>query len=108
MLFLKGYQVKLPEDAFVKELLPEFVDSWINDIENQFDDLVNNGNFDDLYRMAHTIKGSCFQFGLDEIAELGIKLMEYAKNKDVQNAVKIKDKIITLFYEAKEYLQNNK
>ncbi len=100
--------MKLPQDAFIRELLPEFVDSWINDIKNQFEDFIVNGKFDDLYRMAHTIKGSCFQFGLDEIAELGIKLMEYAKNRDVQNAVQMKDKIIGLFYEAKEFLQNNK
>ncbi len=100
--------MKLPEDKFVRELLPEFVDSWISDIENQFEDLVKNENFDDLYRMAHTIKGSCFQFGLDEIAELGIELMGLAKNKDLQHAIKLKDKIISMFYEAKEYLQNNK
>jgi len=79
--------LKLPEDPFVLELLPEFVDTWIQDIDDQFQPLIDSKNSDDLYRFGHTIKGSCFQFGLDEIAEKGIELMGYAKTQDWENAV---------------------
>lgn len=99
--------MKIPEDPFVKELLPEFVDSWIDDIESQFSDLVEKKNSDDLYRMAHTLKGSCFQFGLDEIAQLGIELMGYAKNKEWDKSVVLKEKLIESFIEVKEFLKQN-
>jgi chemotaxis protein histidine kinase CheA len=96
--------LKIPEDPFVRELLPEFVESWINDIEGQYSDLVDTQNSEDLYRMAHTIKGSCFQFGLNEIAELGIELMTYAKEKDWENSKNMGSKIINSFYEVRDFL----
>jgi HPt (histidine-containing phosphotransfer) domain-containing protein len=99
--------LKLPDDPVVRELLPEFIDSWINDIDEQFDALIANKDADNLYRLAHTIKGSCFQFGLDHIAELGIKLMDEAKTKNWQKAVTYKKPIRNYFIEAKEYLEKN-
>lgn len=96
--------MKIPNDPFVKELLPEFVDSWLDDINNQYDNLILNKNSEDLYRMAHTLKGSCFQFGLDEVAELGIELMNYAKSNDWARANHMKDQIIGHFKKVKELL----
>jgi HPt (histidine-containing phosphotransfer) domain-containing protein len=104
---LKGALVKIPDDPFVRELLPEFVDSWINDIETQFHDYIEKKNTDDLYRLAHTLKGSCFQFGLDEVAQLGIELMGYAKNKDWDNASRLYQSIIDSFYGVKQFLKEN-
>jgi HPt (histidine-containing phosphotransfer) domain-containing protein len=99
--------VKIPDDPFVRELLPEFVDSWINDVETQFQDYVEKKNTDDLYRLAHTLKGSCFQFGLDEVAQLGIELMGYANNKDWENASRLYQSIIDSFYDVKQFLKEN-
>lgn len=28
--------MKLPEDPFIRELLPEFLDTWIQDLDEQF------------------------------------------------------------------------
>lgn len=99
--------MKIPEDPFVRELLPEFVDTWINDIQVQFDSLIKEENSEDLYRMAHTLKGSCFQFSLDEIAELGIKLMGLAKEKNWTDSAKMKDQLVSKFQEVKKYLDEN-
>ncbi len=96
--------MNIPNDPFVRELLPEFVDSWIDDINNQFDELVNKKNTDDLYRMAHTLKGSCFQFGLDEIANMGIELMDKAKAMDWIRVGELKADILKQFQSVKEYL----
>lgn len=97
--------MKLPEDPFVLELLPEFVDTWIQDIEDQFKPLIDAKNSDELYRFGHTIKGSCFQFGLDEIAEKGIELMGYAKQKDWNNAVSKGTEIKRSFEMAKTEIE---
>jgi HPt (histidine-containing phosphotransfer) domain-containing protein len=99
--------MKLSEDPFVRELLPEFVENWLDDIDTKFDQLVETQNSEDLYRFAHTLKGSCFQFGLDHIAQLGIQLMGYAKEKNWESARSMKDTIRKSFVEVQEYLKNN-
>jgi HPt (histidine-containing phosphotransfer) domain-containing protein len=90
----------MPEDPFVLELLPEFIDTWLNDIDEQFDTYLKAKNADELYRLAHTLKGSCFQFGLDEIAELGIELMGYCKARDWEKAAALKAPIVKIFQDA--------
>lgn len=98
--------MNLPEDQFVRDLLPEFIESWLNDID-YFHTFKAANNKDDLYRMAHTIKGSCYQFGLNDIAELGIELMKYASIPDWKNAEDLQKKIKMKFIEVDEYLKNN-
>lgn len=98
--------MKLSSDPFVLELLPEFVDNWLADLEN-LSGIFSSRNADDLYRFAHTLKGSCFQFGLDHIAQMGIELMGYAKNFDWDNASAMEEKIRNSFLEVKTYLENN-
>ena len=100
--------MKLPEDPVIQELIDEFVDTWIQDLDEQFADLIASKNADDLYRLAHTLKGSCFQFGIDEIAELGIELMSYAKVKDFETAATFEAPLKAKFAECKVILQNAK
>lgn len=71
--------INIPEDPFIRELLPEFIDTWIEDLDSQFNGLVEAQNEADLYRMAHTLKGSCFQFGLTDLGNLGVELMAIAR-----------------------------
>ena len=53
--------------TFLKILLLEnfyeFVDTWIKDITDQYHLYIKEKNSAELYRIAHTIKGSCYQFG---------------------------------------------
>ena len=98
--------MKIPEDPFVRELLPEFVDTWLNDIDSQFNQLIIDKNADDLYRFAHTIKGSCLQFGLDDIAALGIQLMEFAKRADWEKAKGYDLSMKKLFLEVKDLIES--
>jgi chemotaxis protein histidine kinase CheA len=74
--------VKIPDDPFIIELLPEFVDTWIEDINKLLPEILKTQNTEELYRFGHTLKGSCYQFGLDEVAELGIKIMSYSKESN--------------------------
>jgi hypothetical protein len=96
--------MNIPDDPFIKELLPEFIDTWIDDINTQYQTLLISKNSQDLYRFGHTLKGSCLQFGLDEIAALGIELMGYAKAEDWKKAAELEGKLIAWFGELKQTL----
>jgi hypothetical protein len=98
--------VKISDDPFIRELLPEFVESWINDINGQFDSLIEMKNGEELHRMAHTLKGSCFQFGLEDVANMGIELMACSKEEKWEDAMSLKPKILDAFYEAKNFLDS--
>lgn len=97
--------MNISNDPVIQELIEEFVDSWIADLENDYAILISTENSEDLYRLAHTLKGSCFQFGLDEIAEMGIKLMAIAKEKDWATAKTYEEPLKSKFYEVKELLK---
>jgi HPt (histidine-containing phosphotransfer) domain-containing protein len=96
--------VNIPDDPFVKELLPEFIDTWIQDLDSQFKDLIDQKKNDELYRFGHTLKGSCFQFGLDDIAALGIELMGYSKENNWEKAAEMEQKIRDSFVEVRNII----
>lgn len=97
----------IPDDPFVRELLPEFVDTWIGDLDSQYRILVETKNAEELYRLAHTLKGSCFQFGLDDIANMGIELMNVAKDKNWTKAATFELPLKNSFIKVKEYIEAN-
>lgn len=96
--------MEFSEDPYILELLPEFVDTWLEDISTQMNFLIESNNGDDLYRMGHTLKGSCLQFGLDSIASLGIELMGYAKEKKWDKAKSLENKLLSEFDRIKKEL----
>lgn len=100
--------MKIPDDPIIQELIEEFVDDWINEIDTKYSTLIEEKNSDDLYRLAHTLKGSCFQFGLDEIAELGISLMDHAKAKNWEKAATYKKPLQEKFAEVKKIIEESK
>lgn len=98
--------MKLPEDPFILELLPEFLDEWMKDMDTKFPEILHSRNTEDLYRLGHTLKGSCFQFGLDEVAELGIELMGLAKAGDWEKAAAMHTPLTNGFKEMKAMLES--
>ncbi len=99
--------MNIPDDPFVKELLPEFIDTWIQDIDTQFKGLIEDKKNDELYRFGHTLKGSCFQFGLDDIAALGIELMGYSKESNWEKAAEMEKRLKDAFLEVRAIIQNS-
>jgi len=99
--------VKISDDPFVQELLPEFIDTWISDFKEQYKKHIVEKNASELYRLAHTLKGSCYQFGLDDIAEMGIRVMGYAKAQDWVSASKMEGPILNAFLEVKEFVKKH-
>ncbi|MBX3045335.1 MAG: Hpt domain-containing protein [Candidatus Kapabacteria bacterium] len=98
--------MNLPEDPFIRELIPEFVETWINDLNDYYTYEANNQT-DELYRMAHTIKGSCYQFGFNDLGDMGIELMGYAKANDWTRSKPLYEKIKSRFNEINDYLNSN-
>ncbi len=99
--------MKLPSDPFVLELLPEFIEDWLEKLSDEFDPAMNEKDSETLYRIAHTIKGSSFQFGFDELGNLGITMMEQVNNSDWEDLEQNKEFFRIKLIEIQEYLKNN-
>ena len=99
--------MNLPDDPFIIELLPEFVDAWLNDFGDQFKTLIESKNSGDLFRLGHTLKGSCAQFGLEEIAEMGVELMESSESNNWEKAAETEERIKQAFANVKQYIEEN-
>lgn len=97
--------MKLPDDPIIIELLPEFVDDWTDNIKSNYPKYLKEKNSQELYRLAHTLKGSCFQFSIDDIAEMGLQTMQYVKNEDWDKIAEMEGKLLTAFDEVNEFLK---
>jgi HPt (histidine-containing phosphotransfer) domain-containing protein len=99
--------MKLPEDPFILELLPEFIDDWIRQLTEEYDPLIASEDWHNIYRVGHTLKGSCYQFSLDEIAVKGVELMDYTKTKNLEACKAMKDTVLAMFYDVKAFLDSH-
>jgi len=98
--------MKLPDDPFILELLPEFLDDWLDKLENEYPKLYSINDSESLYRMAHTIKGSSYQFGFQELGDLGIEMMNQIENKDWLGLEQNKDLFRNKLLEIKNYISS--
>jgi HPt (histidine-containing phosphotransfer) domain-containing protein len=90
----------LPDDPIILELLPEFVDDWIIQLDRDFHSILERKSEQELYRLGHTLKGSCLQFGLQEPAQLGIQLMGLSKEQKWDEAATLFEPIRAMFTDA--------
>lgn len=67
-----------PQDPILQELLPEFLDSWLNDLTTTWVGIRERADVQELYRFGHTIKGSFIQFGFRDLSAAGREIMEDA------------------------------
>ncbi|MFC2131401.1 Hpt domain-containing protein [Bacteroidota bacterium] len=93
--------MKLPDDPIILELMPEFIDTWIQDINTQMPSILESRNKDDLYRLGHTIKGSCLQFGFDDLAKYGYRIMDYSKEENWDKAAEMEPILKQIFSDLK-------
>ena len=93
--------MQLPEDDILRELFPEFVDSWLLDIRTVLPQLVREKNATDLRRLGHTLKGSAAQFGAMDLRELGVELMGYADNDEFEKISEVAQRIEKRLLEIK-------
>ena len=98
--------MNLPDDPILMELLPEFIDDWMIEIEN-FNIYESNGQTVELYRMGHTLKGSCYQFGLRDLGDIGLEMMNCSKNSDWKEARNLYYKVKQRLIEIDDYMIHN-
>ncbi len=99
--------MNIPDDDFIRELLPEFVDDWVRELSEKYDLYIADKNSTDMYRLAHTLKGSCYQFGLNDLGDMGIKLMAVCKENDWNTVQKMGVDLKKSFAEIQVFIQNN-
>lgn len=99
--------MRLPKDPTILEFYEEFVDSWINDINEQFDDFVAAKDTNDFYRFAHTLKGSGYQFEITELGDSGIELMLLIREGNWEKIPKYKKILLKILDNAKQLYLNS-
>lgn len=72
----------LPADPVLREFFPEFLTRWIADIDSQWPDIMQRRDTAELRRFGHTIRGSFIQFGLRDMSEAGLLIMNHAQSED--------------------------
>jgi HPt (histidine-containing phosphotransfer) domain-containing protein len=82
------------EDAL--ELYNSFVTTLAENM-GKFDTLMENGDFEELTRTAHTVKGCAMNSGHQEMAEVALQMEMSAKNKDVTKCKNLSLKLKDLF-----------
>lgn len=97
----------IPEDPFIRELLPEFIESWLDDIRTKYRLFIIEKDSAELYRLAHTLKGSCYQFGLTDLGDTGIKIMALAKEGKWEEALSYEEYLMKSFLEIKEFIESH-
>jgi hypothetical protein len=78
ILFKYSLPTALPSDPVLREFFPEFVTRWLADIASQWPDIKARRDDVELRRFGHTIRGSFIQFGLRDMSEGGVRIMECA------------------------------
>ena len=76
----------LPTDPVLADLVPEFIEQWLNDLTVNWQDIRRRGDLDDFRRFGHTIKGSFLQFGFKELSSVGKEIMNDADAEDWEAA----------------------
>jgi HPt (histidine-containing phosphotransfer) domain-containing protein len=82
------------EDAL--ELYNSFI-ATLADNMGKFDALMENGNYEELTRTAHTVKGCAMNSGHEEMAEIALQMEMAAKNKDRTMCRELSAKLKDLF-----------
>lgn len=96
----------LPTDPVLADLVPEFIEQWLNDLTVNWQDLRQRGDIDDFRRFGHTIKGSFLQFGFKELSGVGKEIMHDADNEDWDAAELRINGIIRVLSELKNRLDS--
>ena len=99
--------MELPEDPTILEFYEEFIDTWVEDINAQWDDFLATKNSTDFYRFAHTLKGSGYQFSITPLGDMGIELMRLIKEEQWDVIPPYKSKLLDSLSEAKQLYLNS-
>jgi len=70
-------------DPDIADLIPGFLENREKDIE-KMEDYLNSGNYEEIERLGHSMKGSGAGYGFDGISEIGRSIEIAGKEKDIE------------------------
>jgi HPt (histidine-containing phosphotransfer) domain-containing protein len=70
-------------DPDIADLIPGFLENREKDIE-KMEDYLNSGNYEEIERLGHSMKGSGAGYGFDGISEIGGSIEIAGKEKDIE------------------------
>jgi len=79
-------------DAELKDLIPGFLENRRQDVK-EIERLLNEGKFEEIQRIGHSMKGSGSGYGFDEVSKIGKDIEEAAKKEDTEKIEKLKDRL---------------
>jgi len=88
------------EDADVKDIYDSYVSAFEKEL-SQMPSLLESGNFAELKRSAHTVKGCALNCGDSKTAEIAIKFQELAQAQDAPACQEKINQLKTQFEELK-------
>jgi HPt (histidine-containing phosphotransfer) domain-containing protein len=80
-------KIVIKVDPEIADLIPGFLQNRQKDIENIMSYL-KEGNFEQIERLGHSMKGSGAGYGFDGISEIGKSIEIAGKGKDVEGIKK--------------------
>ena len=66
---------ELPTDPILQDLIPDFIEQWLNDLTVTWAGIKDRGDQEEFKRFGHTIKGSFLQFGFRDLSAVGKQIM---------------------------------
>ena len=88
-------------------MLPDFVKSWRNDINNKLPLIIKSKDEAELYRFGHTLKGSARQFSMNEFSEFGASIQQCSKQQDWDLAGTLIDPMLKVLDDVEHFLVKN-
>lgn len=100
-LFLEEYVTKLAADTGfskndARELIYEFTSS-LPETLNVINEALKNGNYEEIKRMAHQMKGTSGNLRIKVLPNLAIKLQKFSEEKDAENCKQVLIEIKKVF-----------
>lgn len=88
----KEEKIVIKVDSYLKELIPGYINNRYSDIET-IKTALENGDYETIKILGHSMKGSGGGYGFDAITEIGKSIEQAAKEKDTDT---IKSKLEAL------------
>jgi len=80
----------------MKKFIPQILENTKNDID-ALKKSIEEKNFDEIYRMAHSMKGYAKPFGFNELGDLAIQIQDAAKEKSFDDVCELAEAIDDCF-----------
>ena len=100
--------MKISSNSIIQKLLPEFIESGINDFAIIVPDLIIKKDKSELYRYAHSWKGAAAQYEFPELSDKCKALLSAATSEDWSKADTLTTSILTDILEIQSVFTQKK